>query len=215
MDCPNPKRRAAEEAAAAAGLPDEALVEILSRLPVKPLCRSKCVAKAWRDLIADPLHRRKLPRTLVGFFYGSVGRTACWPRQRQEYVNFINLMWTSPAPFVDPPFPFLEDLPGIENVRLLGSGNGLLLFDYVPTSLDLGLVVCNPATKQWVAVPGKCTPEYPGYPVKHTSLIFDPAASSDFHVVQFWEKSCKTLVHVYSSKTGCGVAADVTGVAFT
>ncbi|KAG2640492.1 hypothetical protein PVAP13_2KG097100 [Panicum virgatum] len=157
MDFPDPKRRAV---AAAAGLPDEALKEIFSRLPIKPLCRSKCVAKAWRDLIADPLHRRKLHQTLAGFFYGSGGRTACWPRQRQEYVNFINLMWTSTAPLADPPFPFLEDLPYIENVRLLGSCDRLLLFDYVSTSLDLGFVVCNPATKQSVAVPGKCTLEY-------------------------------------------------------
>ncbi|RLN35302.1 hypothetical protein C2845_PM03G22100 [Panicum miliaceum] len=103
-----------------------------------------------------------LPRTLGGFFYGSGGRTASRTstRQRQEHVNFINLMWTSAAPFADPPFPFLEDLPGIENVRLLGKKNGLLLFDHFSTSLDLGFVVCNPATKQWVAVPGNCPSEY-------------------------------------------------------
>jgi hypothetical protein len=53
-----------------AGLPDDALVEILSRLPAKYLCRSKCVSKAWRDLIADRLRCRKLPLTLEGFFYG-------------------------------------------------------------------------------------------------------------------------------------------------
>jgi hypothetical protein len=53
-----------------AGLPDDALVEILSRLPAKYLCRSKCVSKAWRDLIVDRLRCRKLPLTLEGFFYG-------------------------------------------------------------------------------------------------------------------------------------------------
>jgi hypothetical protein len=47
-----------------AGLPDDALVEILFRLPAKYLCRSKCVSKAWCDLIADRLHCRKLPLTL-------------------------------------------------------------------------------------------------------------------------------------------------------
>ncbi|CAL5066689.1 unnamed protein product [Urochloa decumbens] len=98
MDCPNPKRSAcAVVVAAAADLPDDALVQILSRLPIKPLCRSKCVAKAWRDLIAHPLHRRKLPQTLAGFFYGSGGggRTSCWTRQGQEFVNFINMLWAS------------------------------------------------------------------------------------------------------------------------
>ncbi|CAM0151082.1 unnamed protein product [Urochloa decumbens] len=122
MDCPNPKRSAcAVVVAAAADLPDDALVQILSRLPIKPLCRSKCVAKAWRDLIAHPLHRRKLPQTLAGFFYGSGGggRTSCWTRQGQEFVNFINMLWASGVPFVDPPFPFFEDLPGIETFLAL------------------------------------------------------------------------------------------------
>nr|CAB3455903.1 unnamed protein product [Digitaria exilis] len=58
--------------AAVAGLPDDALVEILSRLPAKSLCRSKCVSKAWCDLITDRLRCRKLPLTLEGFFYGCV-----------------------------------------------------------------------------------------------------------------------------------------------
>ncbi|CAL5090923.1 unnamed protein product [Urochloa decumbens] len=203
MDCPNPKRSAG--AAAAADLPDDALVQILSRLPIKPLCRSKCVAKGWRDLIAHPLHRRKLPQTLAGFFYGSGGgggRTSGWTRQRQEFVNFINMLWASGVPFVDPPFPFFEDLPGIENVSLLGSCNGLLLFDYVLEYHDPVFIVCNPATKQWVTVPSKHIPAYSGYLVKHTCLIFDPAASSHFHVVQFWENLKETLVHAYSSKTG-------------
>ncbi|CAN6180748.1 unnamed protein product [Urochloa humidicola] len=57
---------------AVAGIPDDALVEILSRLPAKFLCRSKCVSKAWCGLIADRLRCRKLPLTLEGFFYGCV-----------------------------------------------------------------------------------------------------------------------------------------------
>ncbi|KAJ1288072.1 hypothetical protein BS78_02G061100 [Paspalum vaginatum] len=61
MDCP--KRRAV------AGLPDDAVVEVLSRLPAKSLCRSKCVSNAWCDLIADRLRCTKLPQTLEGFFY--------------------------------------------------------------------------------------------------------------------------------------------------
>jgi len=45
---------------AVARLPDDALVEILSRLNAKSLCRSKCVSKPWRDLITDRLHCRML-----------------------------------------------------------------------------------------------------------------------------------------------------------
>ena len=55
-------------AAAVALLPDDAIIEILSRVPARSLCRFKCVSKAWRDLIADRHHREKLPQTLEGFF---------------------------------------------------------------------------------------------------------------------------------------------------
>nr|CAB3465167.1 unnamed protein product [Digitaria exilis] len=61
----NSKKRAAS----VDGIPDDALVEVLSRLLVKPLHRSKCVARAWRDLIDGPEHRKRLPQTLEGFFF--------------------------------------------------------------------------------------------------------------------------------------------------
>jgi hypothetical protein len=47
---------------AVAGLYDELMVDILSRVPVKDLRCSTCVSKAWCDLITDPLNRKKLPR---------------------------------------------------------------------------------------------------------------------------------------------------------
>lgn len=35
-------------------LPEDVIVEILLRLPVKPLVRFRCVSKHWRSLISDP-----------------------------------------------------------------------------------------------------------------------------------------------------------------
>ena len=46
-------------------LPDDPLVEILSRVPAKSICRFKCVSKAWPDLIAD---RKKLLPQAIGLF---------------------------------------------------------------------------------------------------------------------------------------------------
>jgi hypothetical protein len=46
-------------------LPDDLVVEILSRLPVRPLLRCKYVSRAWRDLIiSHPDHRRRLAQTI-------------------------------------------------------------------------------------------------------------------------------------------------------
>ena len=49
----------------AASLTDELLVEILCRLPVRSVCRFKCLSRSWRKLISDPDYRKKLPQTMV------------------------------------------------------------------------------------------------------------------------------------------------------
>ncbi|PUZ72519.1 LOW QUALITY PROTEIN: hypothetical protein GQ55_2G400100 [Panicum hallii var. hallii] len=46
-------RRAEGCRSPAAYLPDDLVVEILSRLPARSLCRFKCVSRSWRALISD------------------------------------------------------------------------------------------------------------------------------------------------------------------
>jgi hypothetical protein len=75
---------------AAAGFPDDAVVEILSRLPAKDLCRSKCVSKDWCELISDRLRCRKLPQTLEGFFYGCVDDFSCDCEDSHESCSDIS-----------------------------------------------------------------------------------------------------------------------------
>ncbi|KAL6647308.1 hypothetical protein ACP70R_014745 [Stipagrostis hirtigluma subsp. patula] len=188
MACPNPKK------SVESGIPDDSLVEILSRLPVKPVRRAKCVSKAWCDLIDNPLHRKKLPQTLEGFFFGD--------GERQSFGRFIHLLGTSTAPPVDPSFPFLKELPVFDKLHLMESCNGLLLFEHDSYSDALGYIVCNPATEQWVAVPGYWTPVKRHYMRRHTNLVFDPVVSSHFHVVEFWERMDERVVNIYSSETG-------------
>ena len=90
----------AEQGAAATtagGLPDDAVVEILSRVPARSIHRFKCVSKPWRDLIADPLHRKRLPQTLEGF-------VCCAVAGASFHGRFISLPGRS-APPVDPSSP--------------------------------------------------------------------------------------------------------------
>ncbi|XP_044422517.1 F-box protein At1g31080-like [Triticum aestivum] len=54
---------------------DDLILEILSRLPASSVHRFKCVSVPWRDLIADPANRMKLPQTLAGFLYITVHKS--------------------------------------------------------------------------------------------------------------------------------------------
>ncbi|CAN6222535.1 unnamed protein product [Urochloa humidicola] len=188
-----------KKSGAVAGLPDDPLVEILSRVPAKDLHRSKCVSKGWRDLIADPLHRKKLPQTLHGFF-------PSYPAESflEAGRSFVNLIGGSPPPF-DPSFPCLKKDPAIQRIWLWGSCSGLLLFshDTHGSLRHLGYVVFNPATEQWAAVPNQHTPVDKHCGLKHAFLVFNPTVSLYFQLVIFCEEEGKVrAVHSYSSKTG-------------
>ncbi|CAN6203251.1 unnamed protein product [Urochloa humidicola] len=121
-------------------LPEDPLVEILSRVPGKSLCRFKCVSKVWRDLIAELLRRKKLPETLEGFFfvsYSSGGDSGSADGDDEDsgseggdgdgddnnrHGYFADVLGRS-VRRVDSCFPFLAEVrvPGIENIRLSSS----------------------------------------------------------------------------------------------
>jgi hypothetical protein len=243
----DPKRNAAAAAAAAPSMPDDAVVEILSRVPAKSLCRFKCVSKAWRDLISDRLRCTRLPQTLEGFFYayddgdedddgihgggGGGGGGGCDDgggkrdcggvssdhvvRGRGRFINTLGRF----APLAS--CKFLLEQVGVETICLRRSCNGLLLFGHrrdSDTYDALGYIVCNPATEQWVAVPSSGWKPFPVLDwdesedsdsddepsnCRFTFLIFDPAVSAHFQLVEFWSGDGVSVeqVHTYSSET--------------
>ena len=182
----------ANRGAAAARLPDELILEILCRVPARSMHRFKCVSKRWRDLIADPLNQKRLPQTLQGFFCSDGARS---------YGRFISLPGR-PAPLVDLSFSFLTKQPEMSNIKLLGSCNGLVLFEHRSGSASTpSYAVCNPATEQWVAVPSSGVTSHVGGEIY---LLFDPAASTHFYLLRIWQKywpSVGVEVRAYSSET--------------
>ncbi|CAN6294567.1 unnamed protein product [Urochloa humidicola] len=184
----------------AATLTDELLIEILCRLPVRSMCRFKCVSRSWRKLISDPINRKKLPHTLAGFFHRS------WNGERfpSSAHHFTNVTGKG-APFIFPSFSFLP-VPS-DDVVLLDSCNGLLLcrcFEHGPHEGDgfppFHYAVCNPATEKCVMLPDG---SWASGEARTARLGFDPAVSSHFHVVEYVvdECECVTGVKIYSSKT--------------
>ncbi|KAM3297955.1 hypothetical protein ACQJBY_039754 [Aegilops geniculata] len=89
-------------------LTHDLLAEILSRVPYKSLCICKCVCPAWRDLIADPANRKKIVRSLAGFFYHIPADSA---ESRGLAVNYADLSafpWAS-VPRTYPSLPLPPD----------------------------------------------------------------------------------------------------------
>jgi len=60
-------------------LSEDLVVEILSRVPYRSLCRFKCVSRSWLALCSDPDLRKKSPQTLSGFF--------CFRRPEDDGTN--------------------------------------------------------------------------------------------------------------------------------
>ncbi|CAN6168462.1 unnamed protein product [Urochloa humidicola] len=189
---------------AAPYLPDELIVEILTRLPAKSLCRFKCISRRWRRLISDPAHRVRLAQILSGFFFNS--RNPRW-RFTGLASCVTPLRGDDGLPLVDVALSFLP--PTCGEIKILDSCNGLLLLCSDEPPL---YIVCNPATREWVALP---QPKYTdrkeeGMRVWYAAVGFDPTISSHFYVFQVVEeddgmrglRSPVYAVEVYSSETG-------------
>ncbi|KAF7111124.1 hypothetical protein CFC21_111170 [Triticum aestivum] len=180
---------------AAERLTDDLLVEVLSRVPAKSLCRFKCVSNHWLSVIDHPDHRKKLPQTLTGFFHGS--------SNLEDWILESPVLFTSvsPSPPMDTSFAFL---PNHQQFDLLDSCYGLLLCRLYNVSAEVGkchYVVCNPATEKWVLLPDS------GQDSVNACLGFNPALSSHFHVFELVEEQDNYIsgVAVYSSETGVWV----------
>lgn len=181
-------------------LTDDLIMEILCRVPVKSLHRFKCVSRSWRDLIAHPAYRKKLPQTLAGFFY----EISYYGGVRRNY--FASISGSAATVDLDPSLAFLQPM-AYTDIKLVDTRNGLLLCacynkENSSTEHKLRFVVCNPATQRSVMLPPQPQPQ------QHyvTWLAFDPAVSSHFHVLNFEQSEQGnyyiTGVNIYSSQTG-------------
>ncbi|CAL4922073.1 unnamed protein product [Urochloa decumbens] len=157
------------EAEAALPVPDDALADILGRLPPRSLAASRCVCKAWRALVdaRGLLLRHVLPHALRGIFI--------------NYCDYEQpLFFARPSSEFPPVSSDLGYVPGFgpHYGTFIDHCNGLLLYPG-----DSGYYVIkstpprgsgNPSrTLAWTDTAG--TPHV-------TCLVFDPAVSPHYEV---------------------------------
>ncbi|XP_048543543.1 putative F-box protein At1g47730 [Triticum urartu] len=186
---------------AAGLLTDDLILEIFARLPASSVHRFKCVSVLWRDLIADPTNRKKLPQELAGFIYFTTDDSG-------HHHHFASV--SGGAPPFDPCLPYLQP-DKYKDMTQVDACNGLLLYRHYNSKDDSHLVVCNPATGRCVELPPQPKPQPPELAKRYsctTGLVFDPAVSSHFHVLHFdhaYLETYVTGVNIYSSRTGAWI----------
>lgn len=205
---------------------DDLLIEILARLPVKPLLKFKCVSKRWLSLISNPqlsfshsqFHRGLKPSPtaiLINDFYYSTPDFRIIPldpsaTQKVELsLDFLN-------------FPRISILQSCNGLLLLSSSflvspSEMFLPDYgrsvhrsssVVTEDDRGIayLLCNPTTRQFkkLSFPSplkeKMRIPYPLLNYQHRVVFvcfaFDPKRSPYYKIIVMIKLN-KSFVEIY------------------
>ncbi|KAL8047478.1 hypothetical protein ABFX02_07G002600 [Erythranthe guttata] len=121
--------------------PDEVIIQILARLPIKSLFRTKCVSKSWYNLISDKYFTNRYNEVSI--------------RNPMVLVE-IN----DPTLNSKPSLILVDNSKGVsefsldfvnDRVKIRSSCNGLLCCSSIP---DKGVYyVCNPMTKEYRLLP--------------------------------------------------------------
>lgn len=187
---------------------DDVLIDILLRLPIRSLLRSKCVSKHWRSLISDhrfSLLRNPNPNPPSGLFLQRIGNVNV-PTSEYDFVPF------DPENNVKPPFKTLN-FNGNESksgIMILHSSNGLMLChslheDFCEISKQIVYnamyYVYNPTINQVITLPKLWFLRRP----RGMTLVFDPLKSPHYRVVcvhgYMWSDHLFSI-EIYSSETG-------------
>ncbi|KAJ9551936.1 hypothetical protein OSB04_015981 [Centaurea solstitialis] len=142
-------------------LPEQVMVDILSRLPVKTIIHCKCVCKKWHNLVNDSyfinLH---LSRSPAGFMAPhdphisggatlKMGRIMKWVEIEDEldHHSLQPALNFDVNGFLGAPFPPTVLIP-------LGSVNGLICILHRGVNVNVDhIYICNPITREFLALP--------------------------------------------------------------
>ncbi|KAH9669400.1 F-box domain-containing protein [Citrus sinensis] len=170
-------------------LSEDLITEILSRLPVKSVVGFKIVSKTWNNLISKVCIPRILraPSPLCGFLFPST----------QDSIGYIS--YSDNEECGNDGEGFAQSLTSLlpsESLpyALIDCCNGLILLG---SSLSKHrYYVCNPLTKQCVAIP-KAREDVLASP---PALAFHPCDSSHYKIIRFLRARMDPEVDIFSSE---------------
>ncbi|KAF5935655.1 hypothetical protein HYC85_026784 [Camellia sinensis] len=184
--------------------PEEVLIEILSRLPVKSLLRFTCVSKPWRSLITSPsfinTHLNKSTNNTLTHLL-LLRYTCLNPNQEHYSLRFDNKTFNHYAEFTS---PFKTHF----YFRVVGTCNGLVCLSDDQFGDKHNIILWNPMIRKHVAHP-KPILSLDSY-IPYMSVLgfgFD-LRTNDYKVVRIshFERRKNAIplpkVKVYSLKTG-------------
>lgn len=139
-------------------LPDDALAEVLRRLPGRSLAASRCVCKAWQAIVDDQqlLLPHLLPSSVRGLFVNYIDH---------DRPHLFARPTSMPGPRIDGDFDFIERDNRWDWYRVLDHCNGLVLRSGDHHSGD-SMYVVNPATQRWTHLPRYCLAPVKTAPMK-------------------------------------------------
>jgi F-box interacting protein len=190
-------------------LPDDVVIDILQRLPVKSLIRFRCVCRSWNSLIKtsafidshlDQSIESNDPLVIVRY---------CSSKPNVEHYKLLH----DNDAFVEcKELEFPIESCRLNHFRLIGSENGLVCF-----LEQERFILWNPSIRKFVNLPKPCiTLKTHGRVTCNQAFGFDPR-TNDYKVVRiafphvFNEVLKETLVEVYSVRRG---SWRITGASF-
>ncbi|XP_078153670.1 putative F-box protein At3g16210 [Carex rostrata] len=173
-------------------LPDELIMEILSRLPPRPFFRCRTVCKSWLSLSSEALGLNEhLRPTLCGIFYNN----SC------SGVGFVNLSHGADKVELDRTVCALSNY---DILNIIDYCNGLLIIEALNKNAPTvhNLYVYNPATRILLTMLSFSPP----FDCRTFSLAFDPRVYSQFQIIRFSNGSddgeISSSINIFSFKRG-------------
>ncbi|XP_065632120.1 putative F-box protein At3g10240 [Quercus suber] len=177
-------------------LPEEVVLEILQRLPVKSLIRFRCVSKSWNSLITTP-----------AFINSHLTRSHSLSSDSNKLIvrHCLDKPYVEHYKLIDDSNDSFDQIQNIElpissrriqHFRLIGSANGLFsLYE------KERFILWNPSIRKFITLPKPCiTVKAHGHLACRSAFGFDPR-TNDFKVVRIAFPSVEAkppLIEAYS-----------------